>query len=289
VIARSLSVNTRCRCRATGCASCSFINPWAELAYTPLTSFSFFFFRREHKALSPLEFRSGKIKMPSHGPIGRSASTTGGFTPAVAQSSHPVDAGFILNTTIFLLAWFALFAVLTWPRLFTRFSRGSEWTRGHLLYHSTKPQRKLPAFKRRPTISAPLESRYEKARVPNSDDNHTNFSHAGLVRREGTLDVKLSLPPHCRSWSGVYQKPSAVLGTQLDEGLSLGRCIILLGYSSVVLFASLYKSNPFHDYLRTGFVSTAQIPIVFALATKNNIIGRFLSMGYEKVKAVPIL
>lgn len=212
------------------------------------------------------------------------STTAPGYIPAVAQTRHLNDVRFVLNTTIFILAFFALSAVLTWPRLLTRFSRGSEWTRGHLIYHSTKPQRRLPVVKRRPTIPRSLETRHEKGRAPNSEDNHTTFSHVGLVHRE-THNGKLSLPPHCRSWSGIFQKTSAILGIQLDEDLSLGRCIILLCYSAVVLFASLYKSNPFQDYLRTGYVSTAQIPIVFALATKNNIIGKFLSTGYEKVRA----
>jgi len=216
------------------------------------------------------------------------STTAPGYIPAVAQTRPLDDVQFVLNTTIFILAFFALSAVLTWPRLLTRFSRGSEWTRGHLIYHSTKPQRRLPAVKRRPTGSRPLEARHEKGRAPNTEDDHTTFSHVGLVHRE-THNGKFSLPPHCRSWSGIFQKTSAVLGIQLDEDLSLGRCIILLCYSAVVLFASLYKSNPFQDYLRTGYVSTAQIPIVFALATKNNIIGKFLSMGYEKVRAAPIL
>jgi hypothetical protein len=205
------------------------------------------------------------------------------------NQSPPFDDGrFVLNTTIFLLAWFTLFAVFSWPRLFTRFSRGSEWTHGHFVYHSTKPQRPPPAVKRRPTVSRPHESRHEKRRVPNSDDDHTTFSHIGLVRREETCNAKFSLPPHRRSWSGRYQKPSAILGVHLSEGYSLGQCIILLGYFAIFLYASLYKSSPFQEYVRTGFVSTAQIPIVFALATKNNIIGKFLSMGYEKVKTVPL-
>lgn len=212
-------------------------------------------------------------------------------TPAIRVQTQPLDDGlFVLNTTIFLLACFALFSILTWPRLFTRFSRGSEWAHGHFIYHSTKPQRRLPAPKRRPTISRPVEARYEKGRrAPHSDDDHTAVSHTVLVRREWAPDGNVSLPPHCRSWSGIFQRLSAVLGTQLDEDLSLGRCIILICYFSVVLFASLYRSNPFKDYLRTGFVSTAQIPIVFALGTKNNIIGKFLSMGYEKVETVPLL
>ena len=217
-------------------------------------------------------------------------SPSSGYPPAVrAQTSRFNDARFTLHTTIFLLACFALFVVFTWPRLFTRFSRGSEWTHGHFIYHSTKPQRRPPAPKRRPTISRPLEARYEKGlRAPDSDDDHTAVSHTVLVRREGAHDVQVSLPPHCRSWSGIFQKFSAVLSIQLDDGISLGRCIILIGYFSIVLYASLYKSNPFHDYVRPGFVSTAQIPIVFALGTKNNIIGKFLSMGYEKVKPVSL-
>lgn len=202
-------------------------------------------------------------------------------TQPIAQHRPLNDYRFIFDITVVILSCFALFAVLSWPRLLTRFSRGSEWTRGHLIYHSTKPQRRLPTPKRRPTISRPLEARYEKGRAPNSDEDHTTFSHVGLVRREG--NVKLSLPPHCRSWPGIFQKASAILGIQLEEGLSLGRCIILLCYTTIILFASLYKSNPLEDYLRTGFVATASIPIVYALAAKNSVIGRFLSMGYEKV------
>ena len=218
--------------------------------------------------------------MSSHGPPAPSnGSATGDYTPAVAQTPPFDNARFVLNTIIFILAGFALFAVASWPRLLTRFSRGSEWARGHLVYHSTKPQRRLPVIKRRPT-----NPRNEKRRAPNSDDDHTTFSHIGLVRREGTHDVKFSLPPHCRSWSGIYQRSSAILGIQLFEDCSLGRCVILLCYSAIIIFASLYKSNPFLEYVRTGWVSTAQIPIVFALATKSNVIGRFLSMGYEKVR-----
>ena len=70
------------------------------------------------------------------------------------------------------------------------------------------------------------------------------------------------------------------------EGHSVGRTIILLGYFTIVIFALLYKSNPFKAYVRAGFVAAAQVPIVVALGTKNNVIGRFLSMGYEKVSAV---
>lgn len=235
------------------------------------------------------ESRTGKIDMSPRNSLGDFNATNSAYTPAFLQTTRLDDENFIFNVTIFLLACFALFAIFTWPRLFTRFSRGAEWTRGHFIYHSTKPKRRFPATRRRPTITGPHGPHYEKGRAPNSDDDHTTFSHVGLVRREATHNATFSLPPHCRSWSGINQKASAILGLQLFDSYSLGQCIILICYSAIAIFASLYKSNPFREYVRTGFVSTAQIPIVFALATKNNVIGRFLSMGYEKVKTVPLL
>ena len=223
-------------------------------------------------------------------PLDPSNSTsTPGYTPSLIRATHLDDESFVFNVTIFILACVALFAIFTWPRLFTRFSRGSEWTRGHFIYHSTKPRRRLPTVKRRPTVPGRSGPQYEKGRAPNSDDDHTTFSHVGLVRREANRNTTFSLPPHCRSWSGINQKASTILGIQVIDGYSLGQCIILICYSAIAIFASFYKSNPFKDYVRTGFVSTAQIPILFALATKNNIIGRFLSLGYEKVKVVPRL
>jgi hypothetical protein len=163
--------------------------------HIPLTSFLSSSFSREHTALSPLELRSARSRCPP---------TVSWADPPPPppdphyrhriRSSRPStpldDAQFVFATTVFVLGCFALFAVLTWPRLLTRFSRGSEWTRGHFIYHSTKPLRRLPSLKRRPTISRPLESRHEKGRVPNSEDNHTTFSHVGLVRREGTRTGK---------------------------------------------------------------------------------------------------
>ncbi|KAG0693019.1 hypothetical protein DFH29DRAFT_1007765 [Suillus ampliporus] len=44
-----------------------------------------------------------------------------------------------------------------------------------------------------------------------------------------------------------------------------------------------YSSNPFTDPERAGWVIASQIPFVYALATKNNIIGMMVGVGYEKL------
>jgi hypothetical protein len=60
-----------------------------------------------------------------------------------------------------------------------------------------------------------------RGRAPNSDDDHTTFSHVGLVRREGTHTCpNFSLPPHCRSWSGIFQKPLPFWGSNFRRPFS---------------------------------------------------------------------
>jgi hypothetical protein len=67
-------------------------------------------------------------------------------------------------------------------------------------------------------------------------------------------------------------------------GFSLGQVIILLGYFGILLATTVWdNSSPFVDVVRPGWIAVAQMPIIFALATKNNIIGMLLGTGYEKV------
>jgi hypothetical protein len=112
------------------------------------------------------------------------------------------------------------------------------------------------------------------------------FLYVDLVRREATCDALL---PRYRSWSGTHEKTSATLGTQLFKGYSLGRCTVLLCYSSITPRTALYTSNHFLERVRTDFPSTAQIPTAFALSTDNNIVGNFLSISCENVKDVSLL
>ena len=53
----------------------------------------------------------------------------------------------------------------------------------------------------------------------------------------------------------------------------------------LVLFATFDESDIFSDPKRSGYVAMAQIPIVVALATKNNVLSWLSGEGYEKVRA----
>lgn len=55
------------------------------------------------------------------------------------------------------------------------------------------------------------------------------------------------------------------------------------GYMGIILFATFNRSNFFSDPKRAGWIAVAQIPIVVALASKNNILSWLSGQGYEKV------
>jgi uncharacterized membrane protein len=86
------------------------------------------------------------------------------------------------------------------------------------------------------------------------------------------------------TWSSVLYPISSIFEYPLTPGYSFGQIVLLLGYLAIVLAAELWNwQSPFTNSNRTGLVTASQVPIVFALATKNNIFGVLLGVGYEKV------
>ena len=69
----------------------------------------------------------------------------------------------------------------------------------------------------------------------------------------------------------------------------LFRILLVLGELVVVLVLCFYKLNPRDQWqwenigYRTGFIATAQLPLIFLLAGKNNIIGFLIGSSYERL------
>ncbi len=70
---------------------------------------------------------------------------------------------------------------------------------------------------------------------------------------------------------------------------TLGRVILVLGELLVVIVLCFYKLNPRDQWqwenigYRTGFIATAQLPLIFLLAGKNNIVGLLIGSSYERL------
>jgi ferric-chelate reductase len=92
------------------------------------------------------------------------------------------------------------------------------------------------------------------------------------------------VPTRVPRWTTVVHPSLAcALNFRVSAGFSLRRLLVLMTYSVIVLYACLYRSNPFQDPNRWGYIAVSQIPIVVALANKSNWLSWLSGVGYEKL------
>ncbi|KAK0235195.1 ferric reductase like transmembrane component-domain-containing protein [Armillaria nabsnona] len=208
------------------------------------------------------------------------AASGGAAQAAAAATAGPgVDEeNLTYHIEIFVLAIIALLFVCRIPRIIARFSRWSEWTQGHFL-------RNVSFMTRSPRIIHLTHDETSKETNGSSADSHTLYTHATSVKR---IDGKggpavMNYPPHVGACPAIFRGLSTELSTRILPGYSVSQVICGLVYLSVFIYPTLYKSNPFSDPVRTGWVAIAQLPFIFAFTSKNNVLGPFLGLGYEKL------
>lgn len=105
--------------------------------------------------------------------------------------------------------------------------------------------------------------------------------HAKRATEKG--GVTMRYPPHVDSCIKFLRPLLKYLRLRISPGFSIAQSLILVIYFACLAYASLYKSNIFTDSSRTGWVATAQLPLLFALAQKNNVLGLLLGCAYENL------
>lgn len=193
----------------------------------------------------------------------------------------PVNpSSLVFHIDILLIAFVGVFALFALPRAIARFSRVAEWRHG-LILRAIPLERRAP----KPIMRSVQSLAFGTAAVDNitSDGSHTLHSDAHLIRHPAAKQEGWSLPPHVRAWSSRVPSFGNILRYRVETGFSLGQALILLVYFAVLCYAGFLRSDPFADPLRTGFVAMSQIPVVFLLAAKNNLLGMLVGLGYEKV------
>jgi len=172
---------------------------------------------------------------------------------------------------ILFLAVLSAFILVNLPRAFARVSQANEWCRGFSL-RSTRLGRPSPP-------STP-QNMQVKAGVGNdgSDDSHIFDSQASQMEQKSN-----SYPLHVPACPAFARPLAWLLSIRLSPGFSLGQILILGFYMGILVYGGFHNSNPVTDPVRTGWIAVSQLPIVCALATKNNLIGLTVGLGYEKV------
>lgn len=219
------------------------------------------------------------------------------FPASATPSKELVDPStLVYHLDMFLLIVILVFATFNAPRAIARFAHRSEWLQGHILYSVT--------LKRKPRANVDTRSIYmhsdpQRAAL-NLDGGSSDAMHTQNVPyfpSQSTHDEK-ALPPrpltivaptltqptwHMPMLSSLMHPISSLLHSRVHDNYSLGQVLLMAGYGVVMLYVGLYRSSPFVDFNRSAWVAVSQLPFVYVLATKNNVIGILVGVGYEKV------
>lgn len=182
-----------------------------------------------------------------------------------------------------------IFAAFNAPRAVARFANRSEWSQGLLLRFSstsTKPRINLN------TQSIYLQSDPLKPAIAldaSTESCSTAFKALPPLPQQAWEKTVPHTsggeqPVHMPMVSSLTCSLTRIVSRRVHREYTIGQVILMAGYLAAVFYAGFYKSNPFTDPLRSGWIVASQIPFVYISATKNNVVGTLVGVGYEKVQ-----
>lgn len=65
--------------------------------------------------------------------------------------------------------------------------------------------------------------------------------------------------------------------------LDIGQLVVLFGYLAILLYCITKDAQLINNANRAGFLAVSQLPLLFLLATKNNVLALLMGRGYEKL------
>lgn len=236
---------------------------------------------------------------------------------SASGSSSTIDPGQLaMNIDIALLVIVLVLAFFSIPKVVARFRRASAWRYGFMfrsaVERKVRPETRISMISKeksepialnaggflspRPfgpegTISHARTRSWASVRKE-APEFRGSFQHPGSMQfmpptsQHHRATDPNDLPPHARTYTSMFDVVASALEYRLVPRFSLGQSIVLTIYTIIIAWASLVGSNIFTDENRTGYLAMSQIPVVVALATKNNIIGGLLGQGYERLNYI---
>ncbi|ESK93889.1 putative iron reductase [Moniliophthora roreri MCA 2997] len=184
----------------------------------------------------------------------------------------------IYHIDLFLLALICILVLIRLPRVAARFWRFSEWSNGHLL-------------RKKPLSQHPIQHvAFNASSGPghhdlSTDDNHTLVGSLENIQRisEKGIPIQSAYPPHIGSTVRLLRPLLKPFHTRVLPGLSFSHVCVMVAYFGALVYPAFYKTNPFTDPVRFGWITVGQYPFIILFATKNNLLGAMLGTGYEKL------
>ncbi len=202
---------------------------------------------------------------------------------ALPAPSNLPDASLVFCVCLFLIGIIVVFMVIRIPRLLALSGISLEWIDGFILHY-------VPAYRvphRRRHTSPPPGNKFFAGSLDDIIFQRNSYaSDRTLLLEEQVRDTRKHYPPHIPSLPKPLRPLLKPFRMRISPGFSFGQLLLLAAYLGILLYATIYNSNIFLDQSRTGWIAVSQYPFVYAFAQKNNFIGVFLGVGYEKVRPV---
>jgi ferric-chelate reductase len=186
--------------------------------------------------------------------------------------SSTFDAALLYRVDLVLLSITSLFIVAKLPQAIALFGTTSEWFDGHFLHY-------VPY---NPSANRSYQPPSSKTDL-GSNISHSFQSHHATQRvTEKGAPVTKRYPPHVGSCIKPLRPVLTLLRLRISPGVSIAQSLISFIYFICLVYATFYRSNIFTDQIRTGEVAISQLPFLFLLAQKNNVLGFLLGYAHEK-------
>lgn len=127
----------------------------------------------------------------------------------------------------------------------------------------------------------------KKAKKALGDLEHPRIERIAFpsnAQLSGNAAMRIKCPPRVPAIPTFLGPLGRLLRSRrIISGYSTLQLGILMNYTYILLYGLLRLSNPFTDNTRSAWMSASQLPLIFALAQKSNVLGSLLGYGYETV------
>ena len=145
-------------------------------------------------------------------------------------------------------------------------------------------------IKRFTSISFPEHGWFLYSSTPAKRASRDNMSNRDLVIRKSISTGVGPWVSHVSSSRAGFMYRAFARGQRIAAksigDFSISKLSVMAAYLALILAITFYRADITVNTERAGWVAVSQIPVIFALGTKNNIIGALIGQGYERVRQI---
>lgn len=208
------------------------------------------------------------------------AQATASAAAAKTEAAAELDPiPFFREIDIVLIGVAGFFILLALPRAIVRFRRLSEWFAG-CFFRSVQLDGLSPRPRRMPSSGSAIKEKPLDVAV----EEQSVYSNVELTPSVNLNPAPPKNPPsYIPAWTTMFPMVNSILETKIRPGYSLWKVLLMIGYMASMMYAALFDVNLFTSPARLGYLAVSQLPVIFIMATKNNVFGTLIGQGYEKV------